>query len=220
MKKPHSTWLVRLPASIKVEVERRAKANGISINQFVATAVAEKLAAMNTAAFSSVRCQRADFVAFDLIMHRNGGSGRGLRTCSSKTWCRGATFLAPTIALRFQSTSQIEHGRDPRLHVIEQGHGYTLDKGRTAGTPIDAFDLLDHDKPGCRGACERHSGTPWTIRSRDWAYHKKPGGRVEVRTRDDQRRAIFRLLPASLWIEIDPSPANGGGGGWSALDVC
>jgi predicted HicB family RNase H-like nuclease len=33
------------------EVERLAKAEGVSVNQFVASAVAEKLAAMNTAAF-------------------------------------------------------------------------------------------------------------------------------------------------------------------------
>jgi len=33
---------------VKEEVERRVKADGISVNQFVATAVSEKLAAMNT----------------------------------------------------------------------------------------------------------------------------------------------------------------------------
>jgi hypothetical protein len=37
---------------VKAEVERRAKDDGVSINQFVATAVAEKLAAMNTVASS------------------------------------------------------------------------------------------------------------------------------------------------------------------------
>lgn len=42
---------LRLPRSVKAEVERRAKADGISVNQFVATAVAEKHAVMNTAAF-------------------------------------------------------------------------------------------------------------------------------------------------------------------------
>jgi hypothetical protein len=40
-----------LSHSIKAEVERFAKAYGVSVNQFVATAVAEKLAAMHTAAF-------------------------------------------------------------------------------------------------------------------------------------------------------------------------
>jgi hypothetical protein len=54
MKSP-STYPLRLPRSAKAEVERRAKAEGSSINQFVATAVAEKLAAMNTAEFFAER---------------------------------------------------------------------------------------------------------------------------------------------------------------------
>jgi hypothetical protein len=39
----------------------------------VATAVAEKLAAMNTAAFFAERRERADFKAFDRLMRRKGG---------------------------------------------------------------------------------------------------------------------------------------------------
>jgi hypothetical protein len=58
---------------VKAEVERRAHADGISINQFVATAVAEKLAAMNTAAFFADRRARADFVTFDRLMRRKRG---------------------------------------------------------------------------------------------------------------------------------------------------
>jgi post-segregation antitoxin (ccd killing protein) len=77
MKKPHSTYPLRLPLSIKAEVERRAKADGISVNQFVATAVAEKLAAMNTAAFFAERREKADFAAFDRIMRRKGGEAPG-----------------------------------------------------------------------------------------------------------------------------------------------
>ena len=68
-----STYLLRLPRSVKTEVERRAKADGVSINQFVATAVAEKLAAMNTAAFFAERRERADFAAFDRLMRRKRG---------------------------------------------------------------------------------------------------------------------------------------------------
>ena len=68
-----STYPLRLPRSVKAEVERRAKQDGISINQFVATAVAEKLAAMNTAAFFAERRDRADFKAFDRLMRRKGG---------------------------------------------------------------------------------------------------------------------------------------------------
>ena len=71
--KTQSTYLLRLPRSIKAEVERRAKEDGISINQFVATAVAEKLAVMNTAAFFAERRNRADFKAFDRLLRRKGG---------------------------------------------------------------------------------------------------------------------------------------------------
>jgi len=73
MKKPQSTYPLRLPLSVKAEVERRARADGISVNQFVATAVAEKLAAMNTAAFFAERRDSVDFAAFDRIMRRAGG---------------------------------------------------------------------------------------------------------------------------------------------------
>jgi hypothetical protein len=68
-----STYPLRLPRSIKAAVQRRAKQDGISINQFVATAVAEKLAAMDTATFFSERRNRANFAAFDRLMRRKGG---------------------------------------------------------------------------------------------------------------------------------------------------
>jgi post-segregation antitoxin (ccd killing protein) len=73
MKQPKSTYPLRLPLSVKAEVERRARADGVSVNQFVATAVAEKLSAMNTAAFFAERRNRADFKAFDRLMRRKGG---------------------------------------------------------------------------------------------------------------------------------------------------
>ena len=73
MSNSQSTYPLRLPISVKAEVVRRAKADGTSFNQFVATAVAEKLAAMNTAAFFAKRRDRADFDAFDRIMQRRGG---------------------------------------------------------------------------------------------------------------------------------------------------
>jgi hypothetical protein len=43
------------------------------VNQFVATAVAAKLAAMNTADFFAERRERADFAAFDRLMRRKRG---------------------------------------------------------------------------------------------------------------------------------------------------
>lgn len=67
------TYPWRLPRSVKAAVEKLAKAEGISVNQFVATAVAEKLSAMNTAAFFAERRERADMAAFRRIMKRKGG---------------------------------------------------------------------------------------------------------------------------------------------------
>jgi predicted HicB family RNase H-like nuclease len=55
-----STYPLRLPRSVKLAAEKLAKEEGISLNQLVATAVAEKLAAMRTAAFFLERKQRAD----------------------------------------------------------------------------------------------------------------------------------------------------------------
>ena len=77
MKSAQSTYPLRLPRSVKAEVERRAKKDGVSVNQFVATAVAEKLAVMNTAEFFAERRTRADFAAFDRILQRKGGEKPG-----------------------------------------------------------------------------------------------------------------------------------------------
>ncbi len=68
-----STYPLRLPTSVKSAAEKLAKEEGISLNQFVATAVAEKLSAMNTAAFFAERRERADFDAFRAILTRQGG---------------------------------------------------------------------------------------------------------------------------------------------------
>jgi len=73
MRRQSQSYALRLPASVKAEVERVARNEGTSINQFITTAVAEKLAVLNTAAFFSERQGRADFDAFDRIMARQGG---------------------------------------------------------------------------------------------------------------------------------------------------
>jgi hypothetical protein len=73
MRSTPSACPLRLSHSIKAEVERVAKSDGIGINQFAATAVAEKLSAMNTAAFFAERRAKADFAAFDRILGRAGG---------------------------------------------------------------------------------------------------------------------------------------------------
>ncbi len=73
MKRRSPSYALRLPASVKAEVERVARNEGTSINQFIATAVAEKLAVLNTATFFAERRARADFDVFDRILSRDGG---------------------------------------------------------------------------------------------------------------------------------------------------
>ena len=67
------TYPLRLPRSLKEAVERISREDRTSINQFVATAVAEKVSAMETARFFADRKASADFRAFDKIMRRRGG---------------------------------------------------------------------------------------------------------------------------------------------------
>ena len=54
-----TTYPLRLPKSIRAAAERLSKADGTSLNQFVATAVAEKIAVMETTAFFEARAERA-----------------------------------------------------------------------------------------------------------------------------------------------------------------
>jgi hypothetical protein len=68
-----NTYPLRLPRSLKEAVVRLSRQDGTSINQFVATAVAEKVSALETARFFRDRKARADFKAFDRIMKRRGG---------------------------------------------------------------------------------------------------------------------------------------------------
>ena len=68
------TYPLRLPRSLKEAVERLSREDQTSINQFVATAVAEKVSALQTARYFADRKARADFAAFDKIMRRRGGN--------------------------------------------------------------------------------------------------------------------------------------------------
>jgi hypothetical protein len=67
------TFPLRLPRSIKAAVEKVSKEKGTSINQFIATAVAEKLAVMDAEQFFKTRRGRANMKRFDAIMKRKGG---------------------------------------------------------------------------------------------------------------------------------------------------
>lgn len=66
-------YQLRLPRSIKQAVERYAKEDGVSMNQFMATAVAEKLSALESARFFEDRYERMNLQSFDSIMSRRRG---------------------------------------------------------------------------------------------------------------------------------------------------
>ena len=68
-----ATYPLRLPVSIKAEAERLARAEGTSLNQFVASAVAEKVATLRTASYFAERKARVDWPAFDRLMARAPG---------------------------------------------------------------------------------------------------------------------------------------------------
>ena len=72
MRKQLSTYALRLPASLKAAVAEISKADGTSINQFVTTAVAEKVSAMKTAEFFTRRATRADVEAARRLLLRSG----------------------------------------------------------------------------------------------------------------------------------------------------
>ena len=73
MKKATSTYPLRLPTSLKEAVAVIAREDGTSINQFVATAVAEKVSAMRTAQFFAARSDEADIEAARRLLRRDGG---------------------------------------------------------------------------------------------------------------------------------------------------
>jgi len=73
------TFPLRLPQSLKSAVEEMAREDGTSVNQFVVTALAEKLSALKMAEAFAERKERADFDAFDRIMQRTAVKNRTRR---------------------------------------------------------------------------------------------------------------------------------------------
>lgn len=68
-----ANYPLRLPKSLKDEVTKVASRDGTSVNQFIAMAVAEKLAAMETEQFFIERAQKADLDTFRAILFRAEG---------------------------------------------------------------------------------------------------------------------------------------------------
>jgi hypothetical protein len=66
------TFPLRLSESIKREAETLAREDGVSLNQFIATAVAEKVSALSTATYFRRRASRADRARFDQVLARLG----------------------------------------------------------------------------------------------------------------------------------------------------
>lgn len=73
MKTKTSTFPLRLPVSLKSAVEKLAAQDGVSMNQFVAMAVAEKVSVLKTVEFFAERKAKADRGAFRRILDREGG---------------------------------------------------------------------------------------------------------------------------------------------------
>ena len=73
VKKEVSTYPLRLPKSLKEAAAHIAREDGTSFNQFVATAVAEKVSAMKTAEFFAARIADADIEAARRLLRRDGG---------------------------------------------------------------------------------------------------------------------------------------------------
>lgn len=63
-----STISLRLPESLHAMVKRLAKEEGISINQFVASATAEKMSAFMTRDYLAERAQRGSRAKFDAVL--------------------------------------------------------------------------------------------------------------------------------------------------------
>lgn len=71
--KQQSNYALRLPKSLKAGIEKAAKADGVSFNQFMVSAAAEKLSALETVEYFAARAARGSLSRFDEIMARQGG---------------------------------------------------------------------------------------------------------------------------------------------------
>jgi hypothetical protein len=65
-----STLSIRLPNSLHERVRELAEREGISINQFVSTAVAEKLSALMTEEYLERRARRGDRARYEAVLSR------------------------------------------------------------------------------------------------------------------------------------------------------
>jgi hypothetical protein len=72
MKTP-SNYALRLPASLKKAAEATAREDGSTLNQFIVSAVAEKVSALKTAEYFTGRAARGDKARALRFLSRKGG---------------------------------------------------------------------------------------------------------------------------------------------------
>lgn len=65
-----STLSIRLPESLHKQVKELSKSEGISMNQFIALAVAEKMSALMTVEYLEKRAQRGGREKFDAVLKK------------------------------------------------------------------------------------------------------------------------------------------------------
>lgn len=65
-------YALRLPPSVMRLAKETAEREGVSLNQFIASAVAEKLSALRAVDFFRERARGADRAAFEALLDRTG----------------------------------------------------------------------------------------------------------------------------------------------------
>ncbi len=68
-----SNYALRLPSSLKAGAELVAREDGATLNQFIVSAVAEKLAALKTSDFFQERAKSGNLESALALMSRVGG---------------------------------------------------------------------------------------------------------------------------------------------------
>jgi len=65
-----STLSLRIPKSLHEQIRQLAKREGISINQFIASAAAEKMSALLTEQYIEARAKRASLKKFQKVLKK------------------------------------------------------------------------------------------------------------------------------------------------------
>jgi hypothetical protein len=71
-----TTLSLRVPESLHRAIKELASQDGYSMNQFLITAAAEKLSALETVDYLRVRAKRANLDDFDRLLARVGTGGQ------------------------------------------------------------------------------------------------------------------------------------------------